>query len=528
LVQPGQMPDGMRQLDRSGASEMASDFDPLAPLRHELRTPLNAIIGYSEVLIEEIEDGGLDFPPAVLHTLQRCVSVGHELLGGIQQILGYHQSIPDGQVLSMQLQDHCLPALDELDASVITLRHYAPQFSEDLGSIQLAEHRMRMLLMHVQFDAPVAGHALVVVEPESGSQNRDRLRANSLRGRILVVDDQVDNRLVLKRRLELLGHTVILADSGETALQTIETSPVDLVLLDIFMPRMDGFTVLGRIRSREDLSHLSVVVLSALDDESSVVKALELGADDYLTKPFNPIILRARVNACLEKKRLRDLESRAREEIEAQRARVEELIHVIMPRQIVAELKRDHTVQPRRHENVAVLFCDIVDFTRHCDQTEPEEVVRELQTLVESFEQIALNTQLQKIKTIGDSFMAAAGLLSPVDNPVLACVEAGLEMVQAVRHIGTAWRVRVGIHIGPVVAGVVGRYQYLYDLWGDTVNIAARTESSGRNDAVTVSAVAWQHLDGLVDGESLGAVNLKGKGEMELFVVHRIRTHAEG
>ena len=498
------------------------DIDQLAPVRHELRTPLNAIIGYSEVLIEEIQDSPDIFPDAVLHSLQRCVAIGHELLGAIQRILGHRKSIPDPLELSIQLQDGCLPPLDELEATIIALRHYSPQFSEDLGTIQLAGNRMRLLVMHVQV-GPLLPARASEADTVDVAPHRERPRAPALRGRILVVDDQVDNRLVLKRRLELLGHTVLLADSGETALGMIEQGVVDVVLLDIFMPRMDGFTVLNRIRQREDLSQLSVIVLSALDDESSVVKALEYGADDYLTKPFNPVILRARVNATLEKKRLRDLESRAREEIEAQRARVEELIHVIMPKQVVAELKRDQTVQPKRHENVAVLFCDIVDFTRHCDRTDPEEVVRELQTLVESFEQIAMDCQIQKIKTIGDSFMAAAGLLSPVENPVLACIEAGLEMVQAVRTIGTTWRVRVGIHIGPVVAGVVGRHQYLYDLWGDTVNIAARTEGSGRADGVTVTATAWERVKDLVDAETLGTVNLKGKGEMELYVIQRLR-----
>lgn len=515
-------PDSGQESPPRDETESRLDVDVLAPVRHELRTPLNAIIGYSEVLIEELQDSPDFHPDAVLHALQRCVAIGHELLGAIQRILGHRKTLPDPVELSLQLQDGCLPPLDELEGTIISLRHHVPQFSEDLGSIQLAGNRMRLLVMHVQVGTPVPLASVDASSVAPGGE-RERGRLATIRGRILVVDDQVDNRLVLKRRLELLGHTVLLADSGETALAMIDQAHVDLVLLDIFMPRMDGFTVLSRIRQREELAQMSVIVLSALDDESSVVKALELGADDYLTKPFNPVILRARVHATLEKKRLRDLEARAREEIEAQRARVEELIHVIMPRQVVAELKRDQTVQPRRHENVAVLFCDIVDFTRHCDRTDPEEVVRELQTLVESFEQIAMDCQIQKIKTIGDSFMAAAGLLSPVENPVLACIEAGLEMVQAVRTIGTTWRVRVGIHIGPVVAGVVGRHQYLYDLWGDTVNIAARTEGSGRADGVTVTATAWETVKDLVDGETLGTVNLKGKGEMELLVVHRIR-----
>jgi class 3 adenylate cyclase len=196
---------------------------------------------------------------------------------------------------------------------------------------------------------------------------------------------------------------------------------------------------------------------------------------------------------------------------------------VILPDDVVAELKATNTVKPRRHENVAVLFCDIVGFTAYCDRREPEEVIGYLQQLVEIFELIADNNGLEKIKTIGDSFMTTAGLLRPLDNPALSCVKSGLEMVAVAPTLPPRWQVRVGVHVGPVVAGVIGRQQYLFDVWGDTVNTAARVESLGVPNAVNVSRDAWQQVAHLCSGESTGLVQIKGKsGEIELFHVHRL------
>jgi class 3 adenylate cyclase len=231
----------------------------------------------------------------------------------------------------------------------------------------------------------------------------------------------------------------------------------------------------------------------------------------------------ARIGACLEKKRLRDREVMHLRQIEEEKGRVESLLHVILPHEIVEELKRDNQVRPKRYDDVAVLFCDIVGFTPYCSGRDPEEVVAHLQELVEAYEELALKHELQKIKTIGDSFMATAGAIRPMANPALNAVRCGLEMVATARTLPAHWEVRVGIHVGPVMAGVVGHRQYLFDLWGDTVNVAARVESHGRNGAVNVSAAAWQKVADLCQGVSLGPVRLKGVGEMEIFRVDGLR-----
>ena len=335
---------------------------------------------------------------------------------------------------------------------------------------------------------------------------------------ILVVDDNDDNRYTLTRRLKREGYTnVAVAENGREALETIAQRRFDLVLLDIMMPEMDGYQVLEHLKSDDEQRHIPVIMISALDDMDSVVKCIELGAEDYLPKPFNAVLLKARIGACLEKKRLRDAERSYLSQIEAERKRSDELLRVILPPAAVDELKATNAVKPRRYEGVAVLFSDVVGFTPYCDTHHPEEAVAHLQSLVEVFEDIAVEHELEKIKTVGDAFMATAGLLEPVENAVLACVKCGLDMVAAAQQVPPKWHVHVGIHCGPVVAGVVGRRKYLFDLWGDTVNTAARITGLGGSDSVVLTGAAWDRVRDHCHGESLGMVAIKGKRDLEMF-----------
>jgi class 3 adenylate cyclase len=262
-----------------------------------------------------------------------------------------------------------------------------------------------------------------------------------------------------------------------------------------------------------------VILVTALGEVESVVRCLEAGAEDYVTKPFDPVILEARIGAALERKRLRDREALHLARIEEEQQRADKLLRVILPGVVVEELQARSRVAPRRREEVAVLFTDVVGFTTYCDRHDPDRVMQGLQEMVEMFEECAERHGLEKIKTIGDAFMAAAGLLEPVDDPVLACVRCGLDMVAGTGNLASGWTVRVGIHHGEVMAGIVGHKKFLYDVWGDTVNTASRVESNGLPGKVCVSKEAWQKVEGKCRGRSRGMVEVKGKGAMELFVV---------
>jgi class 3 adenylate cyclase len=294
-----------------------------------------------------------------------------------------------------------------------------------------------------------------------------------------------------------------------------------LVLLDLLMPELDGREVLAQMKDDPALRDIPVIMISALDQVEGIVRCIELGAEDYVAKPFNPVFLRARIGAGLEKKRLRDREVSYLRQIQQEKQRSEDLLHIILPQDVAEELKATNRVQPRRFENAGVLFCDIVGFTAYCDQHPPEEILPQLQAVVEAFEEITAQHGLEKIKTIGDSFMSTAGLRTTVINPALTCVQCGWDMIAAARRLPPHWQARVGVHVGPVIAGVVGHRKYQYDVWGDTVNLAARMEDIAQPGSVCVTAETCRWLEGYCQKVPLGRIEIKGKGLLELFRVER-------
>jgi len=337
------------------------------------------------------------------------------------------------------------------------------------------------------------------------------------RPRILIVDDIDDNVFTLERRLkQFVNSENVSARNGRLAMEALRAGPFDLVLLDVQMPEMDGTAVLEQMKGDMALRDVPVIMVSALDDMDTVLRCIKLGAEDYVQKPFNAELLRARVEAALERKRLRDQEAKFLAQLQAEKGRVNDLLHSVLPKSVVSELKASGRLMPRRYEDVAVLFCDIVGFTEYCDRNPPEAVIERLEALVDAFEAVVERHGLEKIKTIGDAFMATAGLLRYVENPVLAAAECGLAMAEAARAHGAGWQVRIGIHMGPVVAGVLGKKSFVFDLWGDTVNVAARVAAEADPGAVLVTGAIWPFLNASCQGRALGAVELKGKGKTDL------------
>jgi CheY-like chemotaxis protein len=504
----------------------------LAHMRHELRTPLNAVIGYSEMLLEDAEDLG---QPELVRDLTAVRAAGAALVEVVNEILdsdGPAVAEPSAR-LAAALQNRMANPLREVTllSSDLVERVEASgpkDFLPELRSIRGAAAQLDAVLSDLEALTLAGQQALQDEEarqeaPGPGEGATGHAEADAVSGRVLVVDDIQTNRDLLASRLSREGHRVELAENGLQALEMIRCDPPDVVLLDMMMPGLNGFQVLQQMKQDPELRDIPVIMLSALDEMENVVRCIEAGAEDYLPKPFNTVLLRARLNACLEKKRLRDREVLHVRQIEEERRRADELLHVILPAEIVAELKATNSVRPRLYENVAVMFCDVVGFTPYCESQPPDEVISQLQRLVEAYEVLASEHGLLKIKTVGDSFMATGGLLTRLENPVLNSVQCGLRMLDAGERLPGGWKVRIGIHIGPAIAGLVGRQKYLFDLWGDTVNTAARVESHGREGAVNVSKTAWQQVQDHCHGDSLGLIQVKGKGRMELYRVHGLR-----
>ncbi len=342
--------------------------------------------------------------------------------------------------------------------------------------------------------------------------------------KLLVVDDDEFNRRIITRLLAKENYSdVDMAGNGREALDLIGKGDYDAIMLDIEMPEIDGYGVLEHLQKDMRLRQIPVIMISGVDETASVIKCIELGATDYLHKPIDPVLLRARLGACLDKKRMHDQQSSYVNQLREEKKRADQLLNVILPTAAANELKSAGRVPPRRYDNVAILFCDIVGFTEFCDNHSAEEVVSGLQSLFEACERITKKHGMEKIKTIGDEFMASAGLMTPNSDPLLSAVACGLEMIEASKECEPPWEVRVGINGGPVVAGIVGHDKYQFDVWGDAVNLAARLTGAGGPGKLVVSMNAWLNIQDSCDGRSLGRVDLKGKGEIEIIEVYGLR-----
>ncbi len=332
---------------------------------------------------------------------------------------------------------------------------------------------------------------------------------------LLVVDDTPTNVAAVSGILKDPFRTKI-ATNGEKAL-AIAAAPEkpDLILLDVMMPGMDGFEVCRRLKQDPATRDIPVIFLTAKTDAIDEERGFALGAVDYIHKPFSTPLVLARVRIQLA------LQQALRDAKEAQ-DQTDQLLYALLPQVAAEEIRRVGTVIPRRYENVAVLFCDVTNFTAYCDRHEPEEVISRLDSLFVIFERIAAKHGLEKIKTIGDGFMAAAGLLQQTDDPVGAAVRCGIEMTSASIDTHLDWEVCASVHCGPVVAGVVGQERYQFDIWGDTVNVAARLVGMSAPGSVATTKAIWDRISSDFEGSPLGKLDIKGKGIIEIYGIRSL------
>lgn len=345
----------------------------------------------------------------------------------------------------------------------------------------------------------------------------------SEQGHILVVDDLRINRMKLSLGLKQQGHTTAEAENGRQALDMLRAESFDLILLDILMPEMDGYEVLEHMKKDHALRDVPVIVISAQDELESVVRGIELGADDYLPKTFEPVLLQARIGACLEKKRLRDKEQAYIREIQMEREKSEQLLLNILPAPIAERLKRDHEVIADNFYDVSVMFIDVVDFTPLATQMSPADMVKLLNSIFSNIDALVDKHNLEKVKTSGDSYMVVGGLPVPRAGHLESMADMALDVLagasQFSRADGAPFQLRLGFHAGPVVAGVIGTKKFIYDLWGDTVNIASRMESHGLPGFIQVTQNVLDRLNDCYSFQPRGEIPVKGKGNMMTYLL---------
>ena len=507
----------------------------LANLRHSLRTPLNQILGYSEMLQEEAAEFGCVLE---LLDLQKVHAAGQQLLALINESLTPAR-VRGGRLDMGEFRRDARTLLNLIvgysgicGENLVDPRHR--QVSDDLGKIETAAGNLLGLLDASPVLKTLTQEGLATsfmrlapaARPSSPRISGLDAESQGLVGTLLVVDDDAMNRDLLLRRLERQGHKVLVAENGRRALERLETAKVDLILLDILMPELDGLQTLEQLKANETQRHTPVIMLSALDEIDRVVRCIEVGADDYLSKPYNPVLLKARINACLEKKRLRDQEQAYLEQLQSEREKSERLLLNILPESIAARLKDGATVIADNFANVTVLFADLVDFTRLASRIPASEVVRLLNEVFSQFDWLAELHGLEKIKTIGDAYMVVGGLPNPRPDHAIAAAEMALDMQRVIGRVdslgGIRLNLRIGLSSGPVVAGIIGSKKFTYDLWGDTVNIASRMESQGELGSIQVSQSTCDLLRETYVLRERGSIEVKGKGEMTThFLVAR-------
>ncbi len=341
---------------------------------------------------------------------------------------------------------------------------------------------------------------------------------------ILIVDDNEDNRYTLRLLLESDGHErVIDASGGKEAIALLEREKFSLVLLDLMMPDLNGDEVLKIIKANPNSRDLPVVMISADTDTEKVSKCIELGADDYLAKPFNPIILRARIASALRRQSLRALETEYMGKIEQAKKHSENLLRNILPPEIAARLRNGESNIADHFEDITVIFADIVGFGKMTARMKAFEIVGCLNQLFSEFDRLADDRGVEKIKTIGDNYMAIAGLPTPRSGHARIATKLALDMIAATGRLQSRLPVplsiRVGLHSGSVMAGVIGTHKFAYDVWGDTVNIAARVEAASHPNRVLVSAVTAKMLGAEFELDGPHNIDTKEARVIETFFV---------
>jgi adenylate cyclase len=337
--------------------------------------------------------------------------------------------------------------------------------------------------------------------------------------RLLVADDNKVNRLLLTRNLELMGHIVACAEDGRIALELLRRDRFDLVLLDMEMPEVDGFTVLAEMKHDLALRDVPVIVTSSLEGIDHVVRCIELGAEDYLHKPVNPVLLKARIGASLEKKRLRDQQK--------------ELLRRFAAPEVAEDLEQSGFALGGRRVRASVVFLDIRDFTPLAEAQSPEESIDLLNNYYAlMFDAIIGHGGIVTLM-VGDGLMAVFGAPLSLAAHEEAAVRAALEMVELIDLFNAErdgvgkQRIRVGIGIasGEMVAGYTGtKARATYTCIGDTVNLAARIEQhtkvAGR--ALLIDGATRAALRDPFPLESLGPVTFKGiAAAVEVYAVGR-------
>ena len=342
---------------------------------------------------------------------------------------------------------------------------------------------------------------------------------------------------------DLSFYTIVSSEKGDLAFDTIDEEKPDLILYDSTCRSYENFNFIDELKSFEDTR--GIPIISIISETSQIQKSFYAGAVDFIKIPLNEIELSIRIKSILslykllesisEQAELLEFQSdtleKQKQHLEIEKKKTDDLLLNILPYEIAEQLKNKGRVDAKKYRRASVLFTDFKGFTRISSELEPEEIIEELSIYFSKFDNIIGKHYIEKIKTIGDAYMCVGGLpLRNKSNPI-DTVLAGLKMQKFVKEYNaqkeaegkTPWEIRVGIHTGKVVAGVIGSKKFAYDIWGDAVNTASRMETASEPGKVNISETTYKFIKDYFDCTYRGKIIAKNKGEIDMYFVNGLK-----
>lgn len=343
---------------------------------------------------------------------------------------------------------------------------------------------------------------------------------------ILVIDDDLIQRKIIEHILEDVDRniTLALAANGIDALALIERNPPDLIITDWDMPQMDGIEFCKQVHRDKKLDHIPVIMCTGINTSSENLRtAFESGVADFIRKPIDKMELLSRVNSMIRLSESYQTIKKQKEKIEEEKEKSDKLLLNILPQKVANELKEKGVTEPELFDNVTVFYSDIVDFTKLTSEIRPKDLFRELNDIISGFDEIMEKHHCERIKTVGDAYVAVCGMPVPNTNHAENIINAAIDVIQFLRdrnlkyaHI---WEIRVGVDTGKIVGGIIGAKKYIYDIFGDPINMASRLETTSERMKIHVSEKTYSLVKDKFSFDVQKPYNVKGKGKMKMYFV---------
>ena len=344
---------------------------------------------------------------------------------------------------------------------------------------------------------------------------------------VLVIEDDEVAAMILENFLigaKIAKFDIEVVGTLQEGKDALNRERFDVILFDLNLPDSDSANTLQYI---DEISHrIPIVIMTSTDDDELAIRSLNLGVQDYLTKgKINEVLFRRAIIYAMERHRL------ARE-LEAEKKKSDKLLLNILPLSVAEELKIKGKALTSHYEFATVMFADFTNFTQISETLHPEILVKELDYCFGKFDLITEALGVEKIKTIGDAYLCVGGIPEPDPHHPVQVLRAAFQIRDFIRQRKTTmeakgldyWDVRIGVHSGPLTAGVVGKRKFAYDIWGDTVNTAARLESHGKPGRINVSQQVFEQIRHAFDCTHRGEIRAKGKGKMDMYFVEALRS----